>query len=329
MYLNFFNPLFVTNESQKLSYQIIIKEKPKLIPKGVAISKSYFFTEDTLFVADNQGHWLSLCWSEDTQPRIFYHPSYNKIKLSKILEWVVHQLAAIENLVFLHAMGFASGESALVCPAWLNTGKTRALMHLLNEGNKLIGDDWIVLDSRGGVWAFPKAPLLYLHDLRELPRRLRQYLGQSQKFVAALASCGGPLLNKILTLALRYKFIVELPVAFPVDKLPVVHPYKLIKVRKVLYLVRSCQTNFSCEALDKETFVARAMNIYQYEYNNLLHSSVWRYAFPKDVKLFNHYKRVQELLSNLFFPELRLLKIPLGADGTALASFLNKEVRNR
>jgi len=307
--------------------QILIEEESDIVPKGGAISSHYSFSDGKLYVADGRGRWLYLQWEEgDKLFRIRYHSEYDTLKLSKIFEWGLHQLASLEGLAFLHGMGFSNGAGAVVCPAWLNTGKTKVLMYLLSGGSRLVGDDWVVFDSSGRVWAFPKAPLLYLRDLLALPRPLMRCLRPCERLTVKLKGHAGSLGDRALMLVMRRAFGVDLPIAFPVECLSVVDVHQSIPVKDVLSLLRFYHKEFIWEKLDPAEFLARTMATYRYEHGMFLNRSIWEYAWPEDMRLLQHYKRVESILRCLKSSKLSIIKIPQAADIPTLASYLTERL---
>lgn len=82
-------------------------------------------------------------------------------------EWVMMLLEYCllkNNATFIHSAGVAKNGQAYVFPSWGGVGKTASVAKLIREENyKLLGDDLVILDKDGNVYAFPKKFVLYAY----------------------------------------------------------------------------------------------------------------------------------------------------------------------
>lgn len=82
-------------------------------------------------------------------------------------EWIMMLLeyCLLSNgATFIHSAGVAKEGKAFVFPSWGGVGKTASVAKLVREnGYKLLGDDLVIVDKKGNVYAFPKKFVLYAY----------------------------------------------------------------------------------------------------------------------------------------------------------------------
>lgn len=82
-------------------------------------------------------------------------------------EWIMMLLeyCLLKNgATFIHSAGVAKDGKAYIFPSWGGVGKTASVAKLIREHNyKLLGDDLVILDKSGKVYAFPKKFVLYAY----------------------------------------------------------------------------------------------------------------------------------------------------------------------
>ena len=326
----FFAKIFATNRCTVSAKQqirhIVVNEQREVVPDGIFLSRTAAFHNDKLFLADAKGNWSSFVLnSEETMFQVRYQSSFDYMKLSKIVEWGMHIMTSYDGLAFVHSMGYGTSNGAIICPAWLNTGKTKTFIRLLMAGNTYIGDDWSVVNREGNVWAYPKVPFLYVGDLRELYSIVTSHLRQSEKFVIYMDGKLTSKSGKRLQSFIMHLANVSFPVMLPVSELAESIPSSATLLYRLLYLTRGNEMQFSLRALPKDVWLPRIMHVYRYEHGLFVPPTVFNYAFPGRGTLEAHYERVTQILNKLDWSRAHLLHIPQKATSLDIEAFLRQE----
>ena len=315
---------FVVCSDDATGRRIIIEEHAEIKPRGVAMGRHTAFQADSLYIADKQGRWLCVRWEADELLTLSYEPKYDEVGVNKLFLWGIQQMASMDGLAFVHAMGFSRAGHAVVCPAWENTGKTRTLMHFVENGDRVIGDEWVVLGADGQVWGFPKAPLLFQADVRELPTKLTGYLRMRERLCARLERSDWSITGRIVRFTVKHAVGVKYPFVLELPHSSVVSVHEPVALKSIIYLVRSTQPQLTYEKVDQSALLLRLMSTYLYEHNAFLESRVWEYAFPEDSRLKSHYQRVQSVLKAVRPVQAMVVRIPWSANGRTISDFVRK-----
>lgn len=327
---SFFSRVFAKNRCAQVDHawrrRITIAEDGRIAPTGIFLSRTSSFHEESLYLADDQGRWLVSSFDRTkTRLAVYHQPEFDALKLSKVMEWGLHILAAQEGLAFIHSMGYGTRNGAVICSAWLNTGKTKTLVLLLAAGHSYVGDDWTAVDRQGQVWAYAKVPFIYPRDVREISSIVRPYLGRNEQFLLGLDAMlgSGEIGRWLVRVAMRV-----LGVSFPMMPAVCQLARSIVKPRtslyRFVYLARGDNRDFSLEPMSDGEWLPRIMQVYRYEHGLLLSPHVFTYAFPDSGTLADHYRSVQGIVSDLDWSNARLLRIPWRARAVDVQAFLRQ-----
>jgi len=96
-------------------------------------------------------------------------------------EWLVvcFQLLLLENgYSLIHAAGLEKESKAMLLPSWGGVGKTATVVKMVKDnGWKLLGDDLLIIDSKGNVIPFLKPFVIYGYHEPLFPELFKQKRG--------------------------------------------------------------------------------------------------------------------------------------------------------
>ena len=153
-------PMFETNKEnyQKINTKIKITYKKKIELKDSyeVVPYSFINRNTKQFYDKKYGCIIS---QEEDGYKIECSQECNEWAMM-ILEYCLLK----NNATFIHSAGVAKDGQAFVFPSWGGVGKTASVAKLIRENNyKLLGDDLVILDKEGNVFAFPKKFVLYAY----------------------------------------------------------------------------------------------------------------------------------------------------------------------
>jgi hypothetical protein len=230
----------------------------KLYEKG----EDYYYDGDILFSR------RSLCAFKKDNSRFicYYHPVASKVNaLFEPLIW----LSLLEKgFTFIHAAGVELNGKCVALPAWGGSGKTILSILLLKMNNyaKLLGDDMIILSSKGIAYCYPTPFAVYpyhiplfsdyfqRHPLTKASLKLYEFF---EPFASRFF-----IVKKVLRI-----FSIRPYVGVPVDSfLPDHRISKQAPLTSLFLLTRSSSSTFHVEDVSKEHMLRTITNVMLHEY---------------------------------------------------------------
>jgi len=86
-----------------------------------------------------------------------------------ILRMVIRYRLLLHDITFIHASGIAVDGEGIVFPAWGGTGKTNMVIQFLRDGASYLGDDLVLGDSNGMLYAFPESISMFDYNFKTFP----------------------------------------------------------------------------------------------------------------------------------------------------------------
>jgi hypothetical protein len=104
--------------------------------------------------------------------------------ISSVLELVMYFTLPTLDHTFLHAAGLAHDNKGLLIIGHSNVGKTSLALEMVMDDYSFLGDDLIILSSKGEILSFPKPVKLEGHNITERPKilsRIKEKMGIREK----------------------------------------------------------------------------------------------------------------------------------------------------
>lgn len=88
---------------------------------------------------------------------------------AQVLEPIMYQKLLEDRILFMHAGGVTEDGKGVLLPAYGGTGKTTLSMALLNKGDKLLGDDLLIVDvDKQFVYPYPRPLHIFTYNVENL-----------------------------------------------------------------------------------------------------------------------------------------------------------------
>lgn len=104
--------------------------------------------------------------------------------IASVLDPVLYFTLPALDHTFVHAAGLAQDDKGLLIIGHSNVGKTSLALEMVMNGYSFLGDDLIILSSKGEMLSFPKRVKLEGHNITERPevlRRIKERMGTKEK----------------------------------------------------------------------------------------------------------------------------------------------------
>jgi len=129
-------------------------------------------SKDSFFVKDTKGNLAQLDFHKFTEKDIAINVE-SEFDLYYLYNFIIEPLLIIwsaeKGILYLHASGICDDKrKATIFPAWRTTGKTHAILTLIKEGYRFVGDDYCLVKD-GKVYLYPKSINLFSYNLRAFP----------------------------------------------------------------------------------------------------------------------------------------------------------------
>ena len=235
-------------------------------------------------------------------------------------EWImmILEYCLLKNgATFIHSAGVAKDGKAYVFPSWGGVGKTASVAKLIRENDyKLLGDDLVILDKEGNVYAFPKKFVLYAYH----KNLFKDNMKDKKLIKGRLSNLVSHFIPAIKSILRHFPFVMAWARRHnPQSKR--VSPYEIFgsesieikaKLRGFTWLERTKIDKTKTVSIDSYNLSARALMITLHElYDTRLQEFViamcsdnfdFKYVFDDSIDFINHIVK-NSTINQLFIPQ--------------------------
>ena len=147
----------------------IVKELPAVQPGDVARTERYkkLFTYHYLVRGIDTPH-VTIYFQRHWVDRVYMN-AIGVFVQAQVLEPIMYQKLLETGILFMHAGGVTEDGKGILLPAYGGTGKTTLSMALLNKGDKLLGDDLLIVDiEKQLVYPYPRPLHIFTYNVQNL-----------------------------------------------------------------------------------------------------------------------------------------------------------------
>jgi len=146
---------------------ITLQYQPPEIGEHSFASESYLFTQKHVYLNSYKLHLVQ----EDKG-----YILASKRDLLPFVNPVIQTILIRKNHCFVHGAAVAVDGRGVLLPGWGGTGKTSAIISLLNEvpGAAFLGDDYTIIAADGRLLSFPKAFFIYPYHRNLFPHLFKR-----------------------------------------------------------------------------------------------------------------------------------------------------------
>lgn len=233
--------------------------------------------------------------------------------ISSVLDPVLYFTLPTLDHTFVHAAGLAHGDEGLLIIGHSNVGKTSLALEMVMNGYSFLGDDLIILSSKGEMLSFPKPVKLEGHNITERPeilRRLKEKMGVKED-----------LFFKMLTSYLKNKSRSVSAIVSIGDILENPSIRSRSSLNHVVHIKRHTSRDLIAkEITPSESVMEAALNLFWefecQEYRNTKPFYAFKRAHGEDYTTFleEHHNQIKDILTASFTnAKSYLIKVPTRA----------------
>lgn len=131
--------------------------------------ESYRHIEDDIYIKNNYVYdkKIGIALKKSTYNSIDIIISNSSVEW---IFWLIHMILLMNKSTLVHCAGVEKNNKAILFPSWGGVGKTAIVSKFVNNwGWNLLGDDFVVINSEGRCYGFPKPMVLYSYHKNLFP----------------------------------------------------------------------------------------------------------------------------------------------------------------
>jgi hypothetical protein len=251
----------------------------------------------------------------DTIPHIAMNKEerWASMLISSVLHPILYFTLPTLGHTFIHAAGLAQDNKGIMIIGHSNVGKTSLALEMVMDGYSFLGDDLVILSSKGDMLSFPKPVKLEGHNIMERPeilRRIKKKMGAKEKLFFKMLTSYLKNKSRSVSTSVSIGDVLENP--HIISKSSLTH---VIHVKR--YSGRDLIVNDISPA---ESVKEAALNLFWefecQEYRNTKPFYAFKKAHGEDYTVFleEHHSRIMDMLTASFANvKSYLIEVPISA----------------